>query len=364
MHKCPVCQQSSESLLCGNCGFDDSRNFEKYPTLGKFTAGAESISRLQAQQVPQNKDLLLCPACGSFRFCYDLRNSSFQCLTCRAVLSEAQVQSLKSSQLPKLQSSSSLKGYSAIAAGGKLKGQSNVSDWKDLVAVAAGWFYTVGLKKDGTVLFAGPLYSRLRTVEDWKNIVALAASAEQAVGLREDGTVVSAGVFGTDSRTKTWTDITAVTAGMTHILGLKKDGRVLSTASNSLETDAWTDITAIAAGDGFSVGLRKNGTVVTTGSDTGRRCTSDWRNVTAIAAGDKHIVGLLTDGSVVTTMPDAWVHSWRNVVSIAAGGHVTLALCADGTVRSSDAFIDVSDWKNITAIAAGRTHAVGLQHTV
>ena len=31
-------------------------------------------------------------------------------------------------------------------------GQCEVSDWKDIVAVSAGEYYTVGLKKDGTVV--------------------------------------------------------------------------------------------------------------------------------------------------------------------------------------------------------------------
>jgi len=34
-------------------------------------------------------------------------------------------------------------------------GQCNVSGWRDIVAVSAGEFHTVGLKSDGTVVAAG-----------------------------------------------------------------------------------------------------------------------------------------------------------------------------------------------------------------
>ena len=38
-------------------------------------------------------------------------------------------------------------------------GQCDVSGWRDIVAVAAGKFHTVGLKRDGTVVAVGWNYS-------------------------------------------------------------------------------------------------------------------------------------------------------------------------------------------------------------
>ena len=45
-----------------------------------------------------------------------------------------------------------------VAAGENSKGQCDVGAWRDIVAVCAGYSYTVGLKSDGTVVAAG--YSR------------------------------------------------------------------------------------------------------------------------------------------------------------------------------------------------------------
>ena len=42
-----------------------------------------------------------------------------------------------------------------MATGKNDDGQCNVSDWKDIIAVSAGYHHTVGLKADGTVVATG-----------------------------------------------------------------------------------------------------------------------------------------------------------------------------------------------------------------
>ena len=42
-----------------------------------------------------------------------------------------------------------------VAVGENDYGQCEVSGWRDIVAVAAGWSHTVGLKRDGTVVAVG-----------------------------------------------------------------------------------------------------------------------------------------------------------------------------------------------------------------
>ena len=44
------------------------------------------------------------------------------------------------------------KDGTVVAVGWNEDGQCNVSDWKDIVAISAGYDHTVGLKKDGTVV--------------------------------------------------------------------------------------------------------------------------------------------------------------------------------------------------------------------
>lgn len=47
----------------------------------------------------------------------------------------------------------------------------NVSDWKDIVAISAGKFHTVGLKADGTVVAVGWNKNGQRNVSGWRNII-------------------------------------------------------------------------------------------------------------------------------------------------------------------------------------------------
>lgn len=49
-------------------------------------------------------------------------------------------------------------------------GQCDVSDWKDIVAVAAGDMNTVGLKEDGTVVAVGYNGFGQCDVDHWKDI--------------------------------------------------------------------------------------------------------------------------------------------------------------------------------------------------
>lgn len=41
--KCPVCGKRYTATICPDCGFDDSRNYERYPTFGQVS-GVPSIS--------------------------------------------------------------------------------------------------------------------------------------------------------------------------------------------------------------------------------------------------------------------------------------------------------------------------------
>ena len=47
--KCPVCDNLNTSMLCPRCGFDASRDYEKYPTFG-IVGDVPAISALQAER--------------------------------------------------------------------------------------------------------------------------------------------------------------------------------------------------------------------------------------------------------------------------------------------------------------------------
>ena len=59
--------------------------------------------------------------------------------------------------------------------------------------VAGGYYHTVGLKSNGTVVAVGYNYYGQLNVSSWTNIVQVAAGGAHTVGVKSDGTVVAVG---------------------------------------------------------------------------------------------------------------------------------------------------------------------------
>ena len=167
--------------------------------------------------------------------------------------------------------------------------------------VAAGFFHTVGLKNDGTMVAVGRNDYGECNVGNWTDIMQVAAGGYHTVGLKDDSTAVAVGRndYG-ECSVGNWTDIMQVAAGFFHTVGLKNDGTVVAVGRNDYgECDVgnWTDIMQVAVGVYHTVGLKNDGTVVavgTVGCDVG-----NWTDIIQVAAGFFHTVGLKDDGTVV-----------------------------------------------------------------
>lgn len=91
-----------------------------------------------------------------------------------------------------------------VAVGDNNYGQCEVSDWENIVKVAAGDWYTVGLKKNGEIEITGSNYPGTRyideeIIEQCNNIVDIAAGFGQTLCLNKNGTVTA---FGFDEANK------------------------------------------------------------------------------------------------------------------------------------------------------------------
>ena len=218
---------------------------------------------------------------------------------------------------------------SVVAEGKNEKGQCNVSDWENIVAIAALSEYTVGLKSDGTVVAVGANNYGGCDVSDWEDIIAISAGCAHTVGLKSDGTVVAAGVndYG-ECDVSNWEDIVAISAGYCHTLGLKSDGMVVAVGNNEhgeCDVSSWENIIAISADCGTTIGLKADGTVVATGYNDYGQCdgVKEWNDILAVFAGASHFVGIHTDGSVVAVGDNSFhqceVSGWQlfdNIESI------------------------------------------------
>ncbi|MGI6002836.1 MAG: hypothetical protein ACOX74_04295 [Lachnospiraceae bacterium] len=220
-----------------------------------------------------------------------------------------------------------------------------ICDFRTLIA--AGQSHTLGLMPDGSVKCAGDGMdgggndTKVCRVGGWKNIVAVSASSFSSIGLSVSGSAVTAGYNrGNNLSVALWHDVVQVSAGLHHTVGLQKSGYVSAVGNNGYKqcaTAGWKDIREVSAGAYHTLGLRNNGTVVSCGAREYGRCdTDDWRDIIMIAAGGGHSVGLRADGTVVACGQNdegqCNVQAWRDIVSIAAGNVHTVGIRRDGTV--------------------------------
>ena len=237
-----------------------------------------------------------------------------------------------------------------------------VAQWKNVIAVEAGYGEIVGLQKDGTVVVARdrnrPEY---RGISSWKDLVSITISRSRSVhlvGICRDGTVVAAGhesLYQSETYQYairkacdvfSWREICAVACGHYYTMGLKKDGTVVVTGDNDVAQakggiSLWRDIVSVAGGDRHAVGLKKDGTVEAVGWNYfGQREVSDWKDIVSVACGLNHTAGLKKDGTVVAVGQNECgqcnVSDWKNVIAIVAGENCTVGICSDGSVVRTD----------------------------
>ena len=248
-----------------------------------------------------------------------------------------------------------------MATGYNAYGECDVSDWKDVVDVSAGYNYTISLKANGTVVATGYNEYGQCDVLDWVDIVSVSAGHNHTIGLKADGTVVATGNNASrQCNVSNWKDIVAVSAGHNHTIGLKADGTVVATGYNEYgqcDVLGWTDIVSVSAGNDCTIGLKTDGTVVAVGYNEYGQCdVLDWVDIVAVSAGHKHTIGLKADGTVVAAGRNHFgqcnVSDWVDIVAVSAGHNHTIGLKADGTLVATGSDrnrqCDVSDWTNIT----------------
>jgi len=234
-----------------------------------------------------------------------------------------------------------------VAWGDNYFGECNVpAPNSDFVAVAGGYYNSLGLKSDGTVVAWGNNdYGQCDVPAPNSDFVAVSAFLLHSLGLKSDGTVVAWGYneYGECNVPAPNSDFVAVAAGYWHSLGLKSDGTVVAWGWNEDRQcnvpAPNSDFVAVAAGGRHSLGLKSDGTVVAWGYNDDGQCNVPAPNsdFVAVAGGNYHSLGLKSDGTVV-----AW--GWNtegecnvpapnsDFVAVAGGVYHTLGLKSDGTV--------------------------------
>ena len=150
------------------------------------------------------------------------------------------------------------------------------SGWKDIRRVSANQVHIVGLRKDGTVVYAMSDNSILRAVaqemDSWTNVKDVVVADRYILALHTNGTVSYLGVQKTKAAVAQWRKIVSIAADSQYAIGLTEDGEVLLAGEESPFVDY------------------------------GRKNAKQWKNIAFVAAGDSMIIGLNSRGALQSTM--------------------------------------------------------------
>ena len=215
----------------------------------------------------------------------------------------------------------------------------------DVVQVAAGLNFTIGLRADGTLFGYGQSADgQADPPAGLDSVVAVSAGWRHTLALLEDSTVVAWGYNfnGQTDVPDTLKDVVAVSAGYVHSLVLLSDGTIMEWGASGWgeEQDSignsLTNIIAISAGRDHNLALKSDGTVAVWGlnlSAYNLEPPEDLSGVVDIAAGYYHNLALKSDGTVVAWGQNDWgqadSQNFDDVVQIDAGFNFNLALRAD-----------------------------------
>lgn len=147
----------------------------------------------------------------------------------------------------------------------------NVSAWTDIVEIAHGKNFLIGLKEDGTVVSTGTNDKGQCDVSDWADIISISAGYRHTLGIKSDGTVVSTG-YNEYSQCDVSNnfDVVMAVAGQQSTALLTLDGNVKvygNNTNNIYEAEEWSDIISIYLVNNTIVGITSNGIVLTTNEE-------------------------------------------------------------------------------------------------
>jgi alpha-tubulin suppressor-like RCC1 family protein len=263
---------------------------------------------------------------------------------------------------------------SLVAWGANWSGECDVPLGNDFVAISAGSGHCLALRSDGTVAAWGSNNSGQCNIPAGNNYIAVTAGGYHSIALTSDGTVYARGSnINGQCNVPPGNLYVDIASGSNFVIALKTNGSLVAWGDNSdgqCNKPAGNDFTAIASGNLHSLALKSDGSILAWGANWSGQCNVPAGNeYTAIAAGGSHSLALKSDGSLV-----AWGANWygqcnaptgNDFVDIAAGSNHSLALKSDGSIVAWGANwydqCNIPFGNNYTAITAGEEHSLALK---
>lgn len=351
---------------------DLANAFSYYTLLSEYEDCPERIARIEnqystARTLKEAGDLDA--ALSAFEALKNFRNAAQEALDCRYLKAERTAAQGKYEEA--VDAFIALVGYhdNALKRSWQLRYQ-----YLNAGKIAAGYNHIVATRADGTLVTAGSNRSGQAKVEAWQDIVAIDAGDAFTIGLKKDGTVVVTENQQSALDTSAWTNVVQIAAGNSHIAALRSDGTVVAAGSNRngcCQVSDWRDVIFVAAGDKHTLGVTKDGQLLIAGSVHGdKKWMTNWRGVRSAAIGGYHDLALLADGTVKATGASGLAafgdaNDWQDIRAIEAGDIYSVGLRRDGTVTllksAYNHDYDVSAWQHVVAISAHYELVMGLQ---
>ncbi len=127
-----------------------------------------------------------------------------------------------------------------------MDGQRNVESWTDIVAVSAGGYSAVGIKRDGTVVVAGK-WAEAFNYDGWYDIEFVTMDYDYILGVRNDGTTV-VNIAENCDYLGTWENVATASICDSHFIAVGYNGVAVAECFQSdyedgeCYVDEWTDI--------------------------------------------------------------------------------------------------------------------------
>ena len=265
---------------------------------------------------------------------------------------------------------------SVKAFGSNENGQCQVGDWQNVVAAAASYYHSLGLRSDGKVYAAGANYYGQCETGAWHDIVAVAVTNGASFGLKADGTLEACGnVEPYVDEIASWENIRAIASfgNIDGLIGLDESGTVhyAGFSEKMSEITGWEDVRFLCTGRPYGeylAGICEDGTVkyrclrdALNHSEAFYAGVKDWTDICQISFDTAQMFGVKKDGTAAF-LPDGMdgelrreLESWSGleaIVPVISSYESTLiyGLKQDGTILEywkNNGNADLSELKNL-----------------
>ena len=170
-----------------------------------------------------------------------------------------------------------------------------LSDWQNIVDIAAGRAHVLGVDSNGRVYCVGDNSTGACDVSGQRNIVKVFATADGSIFLDSVGMVSYTGNFIGSGSIKNYYNIKDVASSDNILAILNENNKIdvyTKSSDNYLVAESWNDIVDVACGDSFVAGLDKYGKVhIEIDNDEISKEIEKWSNIIAIDGASDYLIG-------------------------------------------------------------------------